>query len=403
MGIIKQFFRTRFINPILEFIQDSRAVGITLFACTIISLLWSNSRWADAYTGFWNLEIHLPEFLKLPHSLLHWINDLLMAIFFFLVGMEIKRELLNGELSSLKQSVVPVAAAIGGMVVPAGIFLALNKGTDFQHGWGIPMATDIAFSLGVASLLGKRVPFALKVFLMALAIIDDLGAILVIALFYGGDVQTQFLWIAAGICGVLFLLSKTKLKFGPLHFLIGLLLWYVVFRSGIHATIAGVVFAMFVPLKQLPDLEHKFHDPVNFLILPIFALANTAITIPGDFAGAIGTSLSWGIILGLVLGKPIGITLMSWLMVVFKIGEKPKNTSWIQLMGVGVLAGIGFTMSIFIATLAFDSKENQDISKIATLIASMAAMVIGLIWLYLSGKKNDSAEEVNNNLNESTH
>lgn len=388
MSKVRHIIRSRFINPILEFIHDSRAVGITLFVCTIISMVLANTGAAERYIGFWNMELHAPEILHLPHSLLHWINDLLMAAFFFLVGMEIKRELLAGELSSFKKSIMPIAAAIGGMLAPAGIFLLFNAGTGFQHGWGIPMATDIAFSLGVASLLGKKVPFSLKVFLMALAIIDDLGAILVIALFYGGDVQVKFLLAGAAICVALFILGKTKMKFNFIHIILGLLLWYVVFRSGIHATIAGVVFALFVPLKDLSNFIHRLHDPVNFLILPIFALANTAIPIPSDFAGAISTSLSWGIIAGLVIGKPLGITFMSWLTVKLRLGEKPKGSTWFQLGGIGALAGIGFTMSIFISMLAFREVENQDISKIATLIASLAAVFIGYLWLNFAGKKN---------------
>lgn len=388
MGKVRNIIKTRIFHPMREFLHDSRAVGIILFVCTIISLVLANSDWADSYLGFWNIEIHLPEVLQLPHSFLHWINDLLMAVFFFLVGMEIKRELMVGELSSLKKSIVPVAAAVGGMLVPAGIFVLLNSGTEFHHGWGIPMATDIAFSLGIASILGKKVPLSLKVFLMALAIIDDLGAILVIALFYGGDIQWSFLIAGAAICTLLWVLNFFKVKFGLFQFLLGLLLWYCVFRSGIHATIAGVVFAMFVPIKDLPRYEHTFHDPVNFLILPIFALANTAIPIPPDFAGAITTSLSWGILLGLVLGKPIGITLMSWLMVKFNLGEKPKGVTWMQVAGVGALAGIGFTMSIFIATLAFGDKNSQDISKIATLLASGAAVLLGMIWLNFASRKN---------------
>jgi len=391
MTKLRDLIYGKFLTPIDEFLHDSRAVGIILFACTVISLTLANSAWSDSYISFWHTETHFGELLHLPHSFEHWINDLLMAIFFFLVGMEIKREILSGELSSLKKSILPVAGALGGMIVPALIFIALNSTTPFHHGWGIPMATDIAFSLGIASILGKRVPIALRIFLMALAIIDDLGAILVIALFYGGDVQLTYLIAAAAVCVILWMLNQLRVRFGLFHIILGLMLWYTVYCSGIHATIAGVLFAVFVPTNLLSKFEARLHDPVNFIILPIFALANTAIAIPSDFAGAISTSLSWGIILGLVLGKPIGITLAAWLMVQLKLGAKPEGTSWTHVIGVGLLAGIGFTMSIFIASLAFSDRQFQDISKIAILIASLLAAVAGMIWFALCPVKRKNS------------
>lgn len=302
---LRRLIRNQLLNPIQEFIQDSRAVGITLLACTIVSILLANSPWSTHYLELVEKEIHLAdEWLHLPHSALHWINDGFMTLFFFLVGMEIKRELLMGELSSIKKASLPIAAAIGGMIVPALIYFSLNAKTPYHSGWGIPMATDIAFSLGVASLLGSRVPVTLKIFLMALAIIDDLGAILVIALFYGGEISGQYLAYAAIVVAAIALLNKFKLNNSWVTLLGGILLWYCIFNSGIHATIAGVIIAFLVPVDKLSAYEHKLHDVVNFIILPLFALANTAIVIPGNLAEALTTSLSWGYYLDWSLGNP---------------------------------------------------------------------------------------------------
>lgn len=383
---IRQIIKKQLISPIQEFIKDSRAVGITLLVCTIISLVLANSQWKDAYVHFMEREVHLLPILHLPHSILHWINDGLMTLFFFLVGMEIKRELLIGELSSIKKASLPIAAALGGMLVPAGIYVLLNSSTPYQSGWGIPMATDIAFSLGVASLLGSRVPVALKIFLMALAIIDDLGAILVIAVFYGGDISWYYLLGATVLLGILHLLNKLRGNKWWVTLVIGLLVWYCIFNSGIHATIAGVLVAFLVPLERLSNYEHALHDPVNFIILPLFALANTAIIIPGNFSEAITTSLSWGVLAGLVLGKPIGITLACWITVVTGLGERPSGTNWMQLIGMGALAGIGFTMSIFITMLAFSDPTTQNIAKLAILIGAVVSVAAGLLILFLSGK-----------------
>lgn len=383
---IRQIIRKQLISPIQEFIKDSRAVGITLLVCTIVSLVLANSQWKDAYVHFMEKETHILPFLHLPHSILHWINDGLMTLFFFLVGMEIKRELLIGELSSIKKASLPIAAALGGMLVPAGIYAMFNASTPYHSGWGIPMATDIAFSLGVASLLGSRVPVTLKIFLMALAIIDDLGAILVIAVFYGGDISWYYLLGAAVLLGILHLLNKLRGNKWWVTLIIGLLVWYCIFNSGIHATIAGVLVAFLVPLERLSNYEHALHDPVNFIILPLFALANTAIEIPGNFSEAITTSLSWGVLAGLVLGKPLGITLASWITVATGLGERPSGTNWMQLIGMGALAGIGFTMSIFITMLAFTDPATQNIAKLAILIGAVVSVAAGLLLLYLSGK-----------------
>lgn len=305
-----------------------------------------------------------------------------MAIFFFLAGMEIKREVTQGELSSFSTSILPVVAAIGGMVVPALIYFFINKGTLYAHGWGIPMATDIAFSLGIAALLGKRVPLGLQIFLTALAIIDDLGAIIAIAIFYTSAIHWIYLGAAALIIIALYLLMRFKI-FGIWNFVLGILLWYCFFNSGIHATIAGVIFAFLIPINEIEKLEHAIHKPVNFLIIPLFALANTAILFPADIASAINSTISWGIIAGLVIGKPLGITLAAYASVKLKFGTLPSNTNWKHIIGAGILAGIGFTMSIFIATLAFNTEYAKDIAKIAVLVGSFVSILLGIVWFAL--------------------
>lgn len=377
--------RTHAISSLREFIQDSRAVGITLLACTIISLLLANSS-AAAYLGLIEKQIPAPGFLHLPHNLIEWINDGLMAGFFFVVGMEIKKQLLSGELSSPRQAALPIAGAIGGMLVPAAIYLLINRNTAYHHGWGIPMATDIAFSLGVASLLGNRVPLALKVFLMALAIIDDLGAIVVIAVFYGKDIAWLYLLYASALLLLLWLIARNKRFAGWMLLPFGLLLWYFLFQSGIHATIAGVLLAVAVPTGKLEAYVHRLHDPIHFGVLPLFALANTAIVLPAGWAEGLLSPLSIGVFAGLVIGKPLGISLFAWLMIRMGWSELPAGTSWWQLAGMSVLAGIGFTMSIFITVLAFDDTGWQDISKLAILLAGLVSVVTGLLVLGRAGK-----------------
>lgn len=377
------FLRHRFVSFLQEFIHDSRAIGILLFSCTIVSLVLANSG-AGPYLQQWlHAEWHAAHTLLLPHTPLHGINDGLMAVFFFLAGMEIKRELIVGELASLKKAVLPLAAAAGGMLAPALIYLLFNKGTVFQHGWGIPTATDIAFSLGVASLMGKRFPTALKIFLTALAIIDDLGAILVIAFFYGGSVKAFFLIGAIGVVALLYFMNKRKLGFGWKQILLGLLLWYLVYNSGIHATIAGVLFAFMVPISVIPSLELKLHNVVSFLILPLFALANTAIELNPAVLGDLKGTLSLGIMAGLVFGKPIGIFFACWLLVRHKVAVLPNGIRWSQLIGAGLLAGIGFTMSIFIAALAFHDFREQDIAKVAILLAALISVLLSAAWFGL--------------------
>ena len=375
-------FRKNIVDPFLDFIHDSRAVGIILLICTAVALILANTNVASFFFSVINIDISVltNTTIHLPHTLLHWINDGLMAVFFFLVGMEIKREITRGELSSFSQAILPLVAAIGGMVVPALIFFFINKGTAYANGWGIPMATDIAFSLGIAALLGSRVPLGLKIFLTALAIIDDLGAILAIAIFYSETIHWVYLGIAAIIFLVLYLLMRYKI-FGFFNFLLGILLWYCFYNSGIHATLAGVFFAFFIPIEKLTAIEHKLHTPVNFLIIPIFALANTAILLPDDILGALNTNLSWGIIAGLCIGKPLGIFAACYLTIQFKWGTLPANTSWRHIIGAGILAGIGFTMSIFIATLAFTNSATIDVAKISALAGSFLSIILGIVWL----------------------
>ena len=378
----------RLVSPIKQFIGDSRAVGITLIACTILSLVLSNSSWSDTYIAFWLKEIHFPiSEIVMPHTILHVINDGLMAIFFFLVGMEIKRELVSGELSSFKKSLMPILGAVGGMVAPALIYLAWCGGTEYSSGWGVPMATDIAFSLGVLSLLGRRAPLSVRIFLTALAIIDDLGAIVAIALFYTSSVDMVNLGIGGLVFALLILLNRLKVNMLPIYFVLGALLWYFVFNSGVHATIAGVLLAFAIPVRKIDKLEHKLHDPVSFIVLPLFALANTAIIFPSDLSVVLTSKVNYGIMMGLVLGKPIGIFLMCWMAVKLRIATLPLSMGWNQLLGVGLIAGIGFTMSIFIATLAFGDEETQVISKVAIMGASLISAVGGFLYLYLQRKR----------------
>ncbi|MHA4808525.1 Na+/H+ antiporter NhaA [Flavitalea flava] len=376
----------KIITPLRDFLNDSRSTGILLIGCTVISLFISNSG-GTWYSNGWGTELPGNSTLHLPGSPLDWINNFLMAFFFLLAGMEIKRELLNGELSSFKKAVLPFGAAFGGMLVPALIYTSFNFHTQHAHGWGIPTATDIAFSLGIASLLGKRFPVGLKILLMALAIIDDLGAIIVVALFYGGHVSGWWLAIAGILYGLLFVCNYLKLKFGAPQILIGLVLWYAMLQSGVEASITGVLFAFATPVKHLALIEKFIHKPVNFFILPLFALANTAILVPGNIIHSLNTSVSMGVICGLVIGKPVGIFLFSRIMVACKIAQLPSNTHWKQLFGMGTLAGIGFTMSIFTTMLAFTNEGFRDIAKISILLSVVASVVISLIYFRVIGGK----------------
>ena len=378
-----------------KFFHSSKTSGILLILCVFLSLIIANTSSAEGFQNFLDAKIGT-EIFHLNYSLSVWINDGLMAIFFLLVGLEIKRELVEGELSDIKKASLPIFAAIGGMLIPALIFIAFNHSTDYKNGWAIPMATDIAFSLAIISLLGKSVPNSLKIFLSALAIVDDLGAIIVIALFYTDSID----WLSLGVCGgiTLLLIILNKLKVTKIIFYLvpGLFLWYFMHHSGIHATIAGVILAFTIPtnvsdteISPLEKLEEQLHIPVSFFIMPIFALANTNITFQAEVLGHFVSPLSLGIIFGLFAGKVLGINLFSFLAIRFKLGELPAFSAWKEMIGVGFLAGIGFTMSIFVSLLAFPGNiENQDISKISVLFASVLSGIVGFIILKTKKKSS---------------
>ncbi|PUZ24332.1 Na+:H+ antiporter, NhaA family [Chitinophaga costaii] len=361
-------------------LHDSRSMGILLICCTAISLLLANGPLQAPWLQAWHLASPAPSFLHLPPTALHWINDGLMALFFLLAGLEIKRELRAGALATAQRALLPALAALGGMICPALLFLAVNAGGALRHGWAIPIATDIAFSLGILSLVGKRVPPSVKILLTALAIIDDLGAILTIAIFYTDSLHWMYVWSAGGCLLVLFLMNSYHVQRFRWYVLPGLILWYCMFNSGIHATVAGVLLAFFVPLPTISALEHKLHVPVNFMIMPLFALANTAILFPHPILPAIMHPLSAAVIAGLVIGKPLGIFCCSWLGVQAKLLALPADLGWKHLLGMGIMAGIGFTMSIFLSTLAFADTHGQDIAKIGVMAASLLAGITGILY-----------------------
>lgn len=383
-----------------KFFNNSQASGIILIFCVLISLLIANSSLAENFQSFLDKSVGTHLFgLEYPVSI--WINDGLMAVFFLLVGLEIKRELVEGELSSFKNASLPIFAAVGGMLVPAVIYSIFNSGTEYSNGWGIPMATDIAFSLAIISMLGKKIPNSIKIFLAALAIVDDLGAILVIAIFYTDQIHWTYLLLSFGVTALLFILNFLKVTKTIFYIIPGLFLWYFLHHSGIHATIAGVLLAFSIPtnasnveISPLEKLEHQLHIPVSFLIMPIFALTNTNITFSNEMVAGVTSTLGLGIICGLILGKLIGINLFSLIAIKLKLSSLPQNSNWTQMAGVGLLAGIGFTMSIFIALLSFKGELIiQDEAKFAILIASFIAAILGFTILSISSKKNIEPEE----------
>lgn len=426
---------------IKSFVKDASFGGILLIFVTIIGMVWANSRFYDSYHNLWhNVEFGLSlGSWELKSSLHHWINDGLMALFFFAIGLEIKREVLAGELSSVKKATMPIVAAIGGMLVPALIYAAINYNNPQNiNGWGIPMATDIAFALGIMSLLGDKVPLNLKVFLTALAIADDLGAILIIAIFYTDAINVAELINAAIFFGVLVIANWIGIRKTAFYAIVGLLgVWMSFVFSGVHATIAGVLIAFTIPVKAkvseqsyiemasryiekfskkqsndsplltmeqshivseinklteeaqppLQKLEHALHPVAIYLILPLFALANAGVHIEGDLMDLVLHPVSIGIVGGLVLGKFLGIAIFSKLVVALKWSELPEGVNWMQIYGVGFLAGIGFTMSIFISDLAFESEELAKVAKVGIFIASFLAAVIGYFFLKYSKSK----------------
>ncbi|WP_312287394.1 Na+/H+ antiporter NhaA [Chryseobacterium gleum] len=383
-----------------KFFNNSQSSGIILIFCVLISLFIANSSAAENFQQFLDKEVGTHLFgLEYPVSI--WINDGLMAIFFLLVGLEIKRELIEGELSSFKNASLPIFAAVGGMLVPAVIYSIFNTGTEYSNGWGIPMATDIAFSLAIISMLGKKIPNSIKIFLAALAIVDDLGAILVIAIFYTDQIHWSYLLLSFGVTALLFILNFLKVTRIIFYIIPGLFLWYFLHHSGIHATIAGVLLAFSIPtnasnveISPLEKLEHQLHIPVSFLIMPVFALTNTNITFSNEMVTGVTSTLGLGIICGLVLGKLLGINLFSLIAIKLKLSSLPQNSNWLQMIGVGLLAGIGFTMSIFIALLSFKEEiPIQDEAKFAILIASFIAAIAGFTILSISSKENPELEE----------
>lgn len=423
------------IGPLQSFFRAEAAGGILLLACAVVAFAWANSPFAASYFDLWGMYVTVGAgSFEISKPLLLWINDGLMAIFFLLIGLEIKREVLGGELSSPKSAALAVTAAIGGMAIPALAYVLLNAGGVGSAGWGIPMATDIAFALGVLALLGNRVPVALKIFLTALAIVDDLGAVLVIALFYTAEVSTTALWIAGGFLAVLIALNRFGVQKTAVYVILGVGLWLAFLKSGVHATVAGVLLALTIPVHRrldAPDflerakdylgsfaedlkpgqaeptlqqqnaifalenaceaaetplarMEHGLHKPVAFFIIPVFALANAGVAVEGGFAALLASPITLGIVLGLVVGKPIGITLAAWLAVKSGIASLPPGATWRQVIGVSALCGIGFTMSIFIATLAFPGQAALlDSAKLGILVGSLVSGIIG--WVLLSG------------------
>jgi NhaA family Na+:H+ antiporter len=420
----------RVLQLLIRFIHMESSSGIILLLCAVAAIVWANSPWAKGYFALWQVPITIGvgEF-TLSKPLLLWVNEGLMAIFFFLVGLEIKREMLVGSLASPKRALLPIAAALGGMLVPALLYSALNFGTAASRGWGIPMATDIAFSLGVLALLGGRAPLSLKVFLATLAIIDDLGAVLVIALFYSSEIAWSYLVIGGVFLAASALAAKAGIRQPLIYTLLGVGLWFSFLQSGVHATVAGVLLAMTIPARQRLDtesfisrsreileelertgqrsvvtnsgqqaalqnlesaceeaetplqrLERSLHPWVAFAIVPLFALANAGVTLNSQ-SYAITHTVSLGIILGLVVGKQVGITLFSYLAVRLGLAQLPSELSWRHIYGVGWLAGIGFTMSLFIAHLAFGDQGFLELSKVGILTASLIAGVVG--WLVL--------------------
>jgi Na+:H+ antiporter, NhaA family len=374
-----------------DFFNSEKAGGLLLIIATIFSILLANSVWGNSYIHFWHMDIA-------GHSLVHWINDGLMVIFFLLIGLELEREIYIGELSNLKNASLPIIGAIGGMAIPVILFTFLNFGTEAQSGAAIPMATDIAFAIGILSLLGSRVPATLKIFLTALAVIDDLGAIMVIALFYTSDVSFQNLMIAMAVFGFLLALNRLKV-YNLIPYLIGgVVMWYFMLHSGVHATITGVLLAFAIPFgdggEKSPSyiLQHILHKPVAFIILPLFAIANTCIAIGSDWSSGLIESNSLGIFLGLIVGKPLGIWLFSFIGVALGICSLPNDLNWKNIIGVGFLGGIGFTMSIFIALLAYEQDHYINNSKIAILLSSLIAGFIGYLLLSMS-LKNQVEEE----------
>jgi NhaA family Na+:H+ antiporter len=370
-----------------DFFNSERAGGIILLACTLVSVALANSIFSEQYSHFWHSSFG-------GKTIEFWINDGLMTIFFLLIGLELERELYSGDLSSIKAASLPAMAAVGGMIVPALVYSSVNWSNGDISGIGIPMATDIAFSLGILSLLGKRIPLSLKIFLTALAVIDDLGAIVLIAFFYSTHIDFNSLGVALGIFTGLLLLNRFRVFFLLPYLIGGTLMWYFMYRSGVHATLTGVLLAFTIPYRSGQDnspsyrLQHFLHKPVAFVIMPLFALANTCVIITSNKLTGLFEPYSLGIIAGLLIGKPVGITLFSIASVKLGLSSLPQDITWKHVAGIGFLAGIGFTMSIFITLLAFEDPDRITVAKIAILGTSIVSGALGYIVLRLTSGKS---------------
>ncbi|RRR95654.1 Na+/H+ antiporter NhaA [Glycomyces terrestris] len=421
-------------RPAAEFLKIEPAAGVVLVVCAVLAMLWANSPWSASYDAVWGLDVTFAfgDF-ELHHTLRDWINDGLMAVFFFVVGLEIKSEIVSGELASPRNAVTPIAAALGGMAVPALIYAALNGGTPGAGGWGIPMATDIAFAVGVLALFGSRIPSAARIFLLTLAIVDDLGAIAVIAVFYTDDLSAQWLIAAAALTALAVLMRLLNVWSAPVYLVIGVLLWVAMLESGVHATIAGVIMGLIIAAKPLLDpavaheeaqelakdgltveeterlvrltrdaqppaarIQHQNHRFSSFVVLPLFALANAGVPLSADlFAAAAGSTVTLGVVLGLVVGKTVGITLTTWLVVRLGLGRMPRGTGWPLLASIAAVAGIGFTVALFITELAFrggDPVLTYE-GKMGVLAASVIAAVVGGLAVHLTAPRTPQEDD----------
>jgi NhaA family Na+:H+ antiporter len=398
-----------FTQFLQDFIKKESAAGILLIIATIMALLLENSFMSTFYTSFLHtpVEIRFGD-LQIAKPLLLWVNDGLMAVFFLVIGLEIKREVQEGHLSSLSQITLPGIAALGGMIVPALIFMAFNRGEDFSmNGWAIPTATDIAFALGILSLLGKRVPVSLKVFLMALAIIDDLGAILIIAFFYTSELSTMSITIAAISLLILFIMNRMHVAIKSAYIVVGIILWVSVLKSGVHATLAGVALAFMIPLSSkdkegnhfsmAKEMEYDLHNWVAYMILPLFAFVNAGVDLQGISIEEMAGPVPLGIMLGLFIGKQVGVFGFSWLAIKMGLASLPQGSNWTLMYGVSVLTGIGFTMSLFVDTLAYnDTQIYHYADKLAILLGSFLSAIVGYLILYLKTSRSSlsNKEEV---------
>ncbi len=414
-------------RPLLRFLRIEASGGLLLLIATAAALIWVNSSAGGTYFDFWHTPINLSvnNFVLFDEDLHGFVNDALMALFFFVVGLEIKREIVTGRLRSLRAVMLPTVAAVGGMVVPALIYLGFNLGGDNVQGWGIPIATDIAFAVGVVSLVGKRVPGWLRLFLLTLAIVDDIGAILVIAIFYSSDLSLPWFGLAVGLCVLIAVLTRVRVWSGPLYLLLGIIVWWATFRSGVHATIAGVALGLLTPAKPLQSesdaravarwlqnkktifpmdvrragfsiaesrsvaerLEVTLHPYVSYLIVPVFALANAGVVLSGNaLSMAVSSSVTIGVALGLLVGKTVGVAGFTWLVTKLRIASLPPDVTRTHVLGVSLVAGIGFTVSLFVTALAFGGEQVGDEAKIGVLAGSLVAAVVGLGVLWLAGR-----------------